>query len=299
MNWQAKFYGGGGTVYGAEYADDWKVIHRKAVDECGVRRFQGSKYIQSRIRECYSQISEDLKLGRTVLFSGTPCQVAAIKSFLKDKIQVNGRLITVEILCYGVPSPEVFQEHIKLTERKYSKVKKYVFRDERLGWGHDYIHSVQLENGRELYNCNFLQAYASLFSKRLVFRENCFSCKFASQKRCADITIGDCWGIEHIATECLDQRGVSQVWINTDAGMQLWKNVKDRFHTKQCNVAELLPYNTVLTKPADRPEEYEKFWRLYETKGYEYVLRCFTRYGKTYVIRHKIKRLLEKMGLKK
>ena len=67
------------------------------------------------------------------MFSGTPCQVAAITSFLKDKIQVNGRLITVEILCYGVPSPEVFQEHIKLTESKYSKVKKYVFRDEILG----------------------------------------------------------------------------------------------------------------------------------------------------------------------
>ena len=287
---------GGGTVYGAEYGKSWHVRHTRAIDECGIRKFQGSKYVQSRIRECYKQILEDLKASKTVLFSGTPCQVAAVKTFIQVNKVKTGKLITVEILCYGVPSPEIFQKHIEMVGDKYSEVEKYVFRDERDGWGHDYIHSARLKNGSELYNNSFLQAYASLFSKRLIFRESCFSCKFSSQQRCADITIGDCWGIEHIAPEHMDQYGVSQIWLNTDVGKELWDRVEYKFDSMGCTLGELLPYNTVLSKPADKPDEYNKFWKLYKKKGYEYVLRHFTRYGKTFVIRNKLKRLLEKIS---
>lgn len=90
---------GGGTVYGAEYEKSWHVRHTRAIDECGIRKFQGSKYVQSRIRECYKQILEDLKAGKTVLFSGTPCQVAAVKTFIQINKVKTGKLITVEILC--------------------------------------------------------------------------------------------------------------------------------------------------------------------------------------------------------
>ena len=112
-----------------------------------------------------------------------------------------------------------------------------------------------------------MQAYASLFSKRLIFRESCFFCKFASQQRCADITIGDCWGVEHIAPECMDQYGVSQIWLNTDAGKELWDKVEYKFDSRKCTLRELLPYNTVLSKPADKPDEYGEFWELYKKRG--------------------------------
>lgn len=243
-------------------------------------------------------VISDLKAGLVVLFSGTPCQIAAIKSFAEAHKEYMGKLITVEILCFGAPSPQVFKEHIKFTQSKYSEVERYVFRDERNGWGRNYIHSARLKNGTELYNNKYLQAYASLFSKRLVFRESCFSCKFCGQQRCADLTIGDCWGVEHFEPECMDLYGVSQVWINTDTGRKLWDKVKNRFITKSCSIDQLLPYNSVLSKPAEKPDEYDDFWHLYQSKGFEFILKKYTRYGKTYLIRHKIKRLFEKLGFR-
>lgn len=233
-----------------------------------------------------------------VLFSGTPCQVAAVKYFANAHGGYKGQLITVEILCFGVPSPQIFQEHIRFIEDKYSEVVGYTFRDERDGWGNSYIHSARLKNGIELYNDHYLQAYASLFAKRLTFRESCFNCKFSGQQRSADLTIGDCWGIGQIAPDFVDRYGVSQVWVNTDVGKKLWDRVEDHFNARPCNVEKLLPYNSVLSRPAEKPGEYESFWRLYQKKGYAYILKRFTRYGKTYLIRHKVKRLFERIGLK-
>lgn len=243
-------------------------------------------------------VLSDLKAGLVVLFSGTPCQIAAIKSFAEAHKGYTGKLITVEILCFGVPSPQIFQEHIKFTECKYSEVERYVFRDERNGWGKTYIHSAKLKNGTELYDNRYLQAYASLFSKRLVFRESCFNCKFCVQQRCADLTIGDCWGVEYFAPESVDLYGVSQVWINTDKGREMWNKVKNRFITESCSIDQLLPYNSVLSRPAEKPNEYDDFWHLYQKKGFEFILKQYTRYGKTYLIRHKIRRLFEKIGLR-
>ena len=87
-------------------------------------------------------------------------------------------MITVEILCFGVSCPQIFQEHICFIEDKYSEVVEYTFRDERDGWGDFYIHNARLKNGIELYNDHYLQAYALLFAKRLTFRESCFNCNF-------------------------------------------------------------------------------------------------------------------------
>lgn len=248
--------------------------------------------------DCYDLILSDLNAGLEVLFSGTPCQVAAVKSFANAHSGYQGRLITVEILCFGVPSPQIFQEHIRFIDGKYSEVVQYTFRDERDGWGNSYIHSAKLKNGTELYNDHYLQAYAALFAKRLTFRESCFNCRFSEQHRCADLTIGDCWGIEQIAPECMDQDGVSQVWVNTDVGKKLWDRVEEKFNIRLCRAEKLLPYNSVLSRPAEKPKEYESFWHFYQKKGYEYTLKRFTRYGKTYLIRHKLKRLFEKIGVK-
>ncbi len=230
-----------------------------------------------------------------MLFTGTPCQVAAIKC-IAEKEKASDNLICVEILCYGVPSPEIFKEHLSMIEKKYGLVKSYMFRDERNGWGHDYIHSAKLEHD-ELYNHPTLQAYASLFGKRLVMRKGCFECKFSCTDRCADITIGDCWGIEYIDEAFNDGLGVSQVWINSEKGSKLWQSISLGISFKECQLTDLLEFNTVLSHPAEKPDDYEDFWEYYNNKGYEKTLKKYTRYGKTYRFRYKMKRLLHKMHI--
>lgn len=129
-----------------------KVCHFRADKIEQINYFRGSKYVQSDISKVLPLIIKDLNNGKIVLFSGTPCQVAAVKCLCKGKSNYEN-LITLEILCYGVPSPLIFDDHIQLIEKLYkSKVTSYTFRDEREGWSQYYIHSVKFSNGVDIYN---------------------------------------------------------------------------------------------------------------------------------------------------
>ncbi len=130
-------------------------------------------------------------------------------------------------------------------------------------------------------------------------RESCFNCVFAGKQRCADLTIGDCWGIEHIEPKCYDELGVSQVWVNTDDGKKLWGEVKHQFTLNPCSYEKIAPYNSVLVKPAEKPAEYDAFWKKYQSHGYEYILKNFTKYGKKYKLRRVMQKICDKNGIKK
>lgn len=152
-------------------------------------KYQGSKYVQSDISDIFTDIQNKLASGKPVLFTGTPCQVAAVKLYLSHKKVDVRNLLTIDILCYGVPSPQLWEDHIRHLEKKYGKLKEYNFRDERDGWSSTKYHCARFENGKELYKSRELQAFSSLFDARKNMRESCFSCSFSDIHRCADITI--------------------------------------------------------------------------------------------------------------
>jgi coenzyme F420-reducing hydrogenase beta subunit len=134
-----------GVVYGAAFDDSMRVTHHRASTKQQVTMLRGSKYVQSDIRLVFQQIIDDLKTKKMVLFSGTPCQVSAVKSFCEKKANCDN-LFLLEILCYGVPSPMIFQNHLKQIELNYKDaVCNYLFRDESGGWGQYYIHSADLK----------------------------------------------------------------------------------------------------------------------------------------------------------
>ncbi len=227
-----------------------------------------------------------------MLFTGTPCQVAAIKSYLSQKNIDTSNLLTIDILCYGVPSPQLWKEHIQHLEKKYGKLTEYNFRDERDGWSSTKYHCAKFENGKELYKSKELQAFSSLFGTHENMRESCFSCRFSDTYRCADITIGDCWGIEHINKEFYDANGVSQVLINTEKGQDFWNSIENCFNVVEADIDEIKKYNTVLSYPAEKAKGYEKFWLDYKRFGFDYIMKRYTMMGKTFRIRRKIKRML-------
>lgn len=271
-----------GVVYGAIYGEKMKVCHFRADKIEQINYFRGSKYVQSDISKVLPLIIKDLNNGKIVLFSGTPCQVAAVKCLCKGKSNYEN-LITLEILCYGVPSPLIFDDHIQLIEKLYkSKVISYTFRDEREGWSQYYIHSAKFSNGVDIYNNNLLQGLEQLYRSHYNVRESCFECKFIGNKRCGDITVGDCWGINEIAPDMNADYGISLVLVNSNKGVEIWNELDSELEYRKVDLNTLKKFNGVLVSAPQKPDDYEEFWRYYKKNGYLKTLKCYSPYGGVY-----------------
>lgn len=216
------FIKAGGYVCGSEmqYGKYVGARHIIIKDESDIPKLQGSKYVQSDLNTVYIEIKDLLKAGELVLFSGTPCQVAGLKLYLGKK---QDRLYTIDIVCHGVPSPELFASYIKLLENKHGKVKNFSFRDKSYGWGK--FGSFIVESGQKVELPCEKSSYYSMFMSGHLQRESCYSCQFAKAERVSDMTIGDYWGIEKYQPELLEQidvnKGCSAILVNTDKGKEL------------------------------------------------------------------------------
>lgn len=211
----------GGKVYGAAFdADFRKVRHigvEKTEDLCKIR---GSKYVQSEIGNVFTEIKRSLKDDRYILFTGTPCQVAGLNKFLKHKHE---KLITVDILCHGVPSPKMWEKYVDYREKNDGdNVVDISFRDKHLGW-REYSVKFQYDNGKYVKRATE-DAYFIGFLRDVYLRMSCYSCKYKSLNRASDFTIGDFWGIESFLPET-DDKGISLVLIHSDKGKKIFEEI--------------------------------------------------------------------------
>lgn len=206
----------GGVVFGAAWTEDLSVEHIgvKAKNELGPLR--SSKYIQSKLDDVYATIVKMVeKEGKKVLFTGTPCQVAALKTFTDSD-----NLYTLDLICHGIPSKLVFDEYLKTISRG-QKVTAYTFRDKSSGWS-NYKVKMQTDGGAE-YECITRQdPFFHGFICDLYLNLACYNCKFATLPRAGDLTIGDFW---KISADLMDERGVSVVLVNNDKGSALLHEV--------------------------------------------------------------------------
>ena len=251
----------GGAVYGAAFDKDWRVVHCRADTEVGCRAFRSAKYVQSDMGDCFSRIASDLKAGRTVLFSGTPCQVAGLHSALEGT-DTSG-LVTCDIVCHGVPSPRIWKEYLKLVS-KGSPIRLISFRDKRHGWHHSELRIVR-EDGRVLSEHHGKNAYSLLFFNHYILRPSCARCPFANLSRPGDLTIGDFWGIEKSMPALDDDKGISLVLVNTEEGKKLLSSI--------CPALELYPSDPEpclqpnLMRPSALAPNRGDFWRTYRRHG--------------------------------
>ncbi len=214
----------GGYVCGAAWDKDFNVEHIIIHTPDELSKLRGSKYVQSNTKNIFKEIKKLLTSGEYVLFSGVPCQVAALKKYL-DKDYSN--LLTVDLICHGVPSPKVWQDYLR--EKGLSGyISDANFRPKEFGWGTNYLEFTQKNRKKRLSRAvddPFMQG----FKKSLFVRNSCASCSFVKAPRQADITLGDFWGIEHFDKYLNDGKGTSCVILNNEKGRLYFENIKENF----------------------------------------------------------------------
>lgn len=217
----------GGYVAGAVFDENWAVKHIVSDDIADIVRMQHSKYVQSQTAGIYKDVARLLKEGKTVLFTGTPCQVAAIRNFTGDKYD---NLLTVDILCHGVPSPKVWEYYLNENFDK-SQIKDIIFRNKRHRNANPTSVTFILKSGREVYSEFFDNAYVNAFLGNISERSSCFRCRFAVFPRVGDISIGDFWGAKTTQTKIDYEKGCSVLFLNNTKGESIWERVKTEFKT--------------------------------------------------------------------
>lgn len=255
----------GGFIYGAKLNDEHLVEHGRATNQNERDKFRGSKYIQSDLRGIFKQIREDLKRGKKVLFSGTPCQVAGLKSFIGEKLSSN--LYLIDILCHGVASPNIWQDHINNVEkRKRKKVIQCIPRNPAFGW-YNNVDTLIFEDGTK-FNSDYFTGY--IYHKWITQRWSCQVCPFTSLNRVSDITLGDAWGANKVAPDFdVNNLGASLMLINSKKGKELFEKGKYLMKYMPVDITKMM--QPVLKHPTSLHLQRKLFEEKYEEKGYKYV----------------------------
>lgn len=265
----------GGCIVGAVTDKDFNVHHAVADTKEERDLMRGSKYVQSSTEGIYDKIEERLKKGQTVLFTGTPCQTAATMSYFDGKYEHN--LITVDILCHGVPSVKMFKDHIKYIAEKSGKTpSEYIFRSKEFGWRATSIEGTRFAGSDKTTFSEYMQRLSRLFYSGASLRPSCHNCKYRTKFRYSDVTVADFWGIDKIASGKNNLRGHSLLFVNSDNGKWLIDNVlksetADVFEVEVSDVLYRLP-----EKPANPIKNQEEFWSDYTEHGYDYIIGKYT-----------------------
>ena len=210
-----------GVVYGVAMRADFSAEHIRIETLNNLSELQGTKYHQSMLTQCYSLIKKDLQAGKIVLFSGTACQIAAVKKYVEICQLPSEHLYLVDIICHGVASPSMFKRFILWLGKQYNcPVASYAFRDKDISWRGNSCKTV-LVDGRTFQCDRYSSAFMNMYYSSAITRDCCFSCRYADTNRCSDLTIGDYWGIEKLDASFEDSLGVSVMLVNSEKGRLL------------------------------------------------------------------------------
>ena len=286
-----------GFVYGCALTDDMRVVHIGVDNGDDLQKLRGSKYVQSDLNETYRKIGQHLKDGRPVLFTGTPCQVDGLNCYLKAKNQSAEGLLTVDLLCHGVPSPKIWADFVSYLENTYdSKLTDFKFRTKIAGWENS-IETATFSNGKTVKNANQIRAFLSFFYQNLSLRPMCFSCRYNSYNRVSDITIGDFWGIDKSHPEMNDNKGLSVVLVNTLKGSKVFEKVLPNAKVLEAQKSEAAQ-SALMKNPAPK-HDVDKFWQEYQDKGFDFIIQKYGMRSKASLIKVKIITFLYKVRLLK
>lgn len=252
----------GGSVYGAAWTEDWDVAHVRADDVAGVSRLKKSKYVQSLVRaDVYEGVRGDLTKGGRVLFSGTGCQIAALRSYLGRAADSEG-LLCVEVICHGVPSPKLWRMYVDWLQRERgARLSAFSFREKIPSWEH-YSVRAEFSDGSS-WQAPYMECwYMAAFMGDLSLRQSCYRCPF-KRRSGSDIVLGDFWGIGDLGLGIDFDEGVSAVIANTERGCDAVAGLAS------CEIGEasyrgVLSGNRSLEEPARIPEGREGFLRALE-----------------------------------
>lgn len=278
----------GGVVYGARFNDQWEVLHAKAETKEDISDFRRSKYVQSYIGSTYKEIETLLKEGRKVLFSGTPCQVAALSNFLRKEYD---NLITLDIICHGVPSPKIWREYVGQLPIK--GVADILFKDKSTGW-RGYSFTLKDSKGNTLFTERASKnKYLTAFSRNLILRPSCFNCPAKAGRSLSDITLADFWGVEKIHPKMDDNKGTSIVLCNTEKGRKLVESLQLNKIQTDYHTYSTIPFNSCSIRSTQEPENRKDFWFKYEADGIR-ALMTLSKPPKPSIIKRLLNRIIKR-----
>ena len=282
----------GGVVFGAAFNDEFEVGHIYVKTKEALEKFRGSKYVQSKIGKTYKEVKDLLESGEKVLFSGTPCQVAGLKSYLKEDYD---NLFSIDIICHGVPSPMVWQKYISYRENiAGSRTKRISFRQKNDGWK-KYSVSFQFQNDTEYYEPLDKDLYMNAFLKNLCLRPSCYDYNFKGIQRISDITLGDFWGIQNLVPEMDDDKGTSLIFINSEKGNLIFDKIKDKCKYKKVDIINAIKNNTAAIKSVNKNPNREIFFENFDIMPFDKLVAKYCLEDKVVSISKKIKRIITKI----
>lgn len=261
----------GGIVFGATIDSQNQIRHIAAENEDELQALRGSKYVQSDLGDTFKAVKENLQQGRLCYFVGTGCQVAGLKAFLRKE---NGNLLTSDLVCHGVPSQWLFDQHVEYLERKHhGVVSEYRFRNNAIG-GVCELFKLANPRGkvREIKNPTYiLSPYLYSFMYAMTYRWSCYECKFAKIPRQGDITLADYWGSKKVFPDMDNSKGISLCLVNTEHGRKVWDEIKEEFEYRESNVQDAARYNANLVRTS-KPHVYrESIYEKIRKEGYKTV----------------------------
>lgn len=236
----------GGVVYGAAYGEDFRVAHICVEKESELAALQGAKYAQSDLGTIFPDVKKRLEQGMAVLFSGTPCQIAGLKAYLRKDHE---NLITVDTVCHSVPAPASWQSYVNHLAESHPEAPPVSIRlrDKSTGWSrYGYCHEIRYGDGTVLRIPNSDSPYMQQFISGKISRTACQSCPFKGYSRVSDLTLGDFWGIWDIAPEMDDDRGTSLILIQSPRGESLLEQLSDRLICKPVTLEDASSQNPAI-----------------------------------------------------
>lgn len=250
-----------GVVFGAAFNADLQVEHICVNNIGGLAKLRMSKYVQSRIGNTFELAKEFLITGKKVLFTGTPCQVSGLKMYLGKEYD---NLFTQDIICFGVPSPLLWNTHKRFVDSKYDiNIKSVDYRNKKDGWKN---YSVKYYGEKKDKECKYADdLYLRTYFRRICLRPSCYDCQFKKSNRSSDITLGDFWGIENIMPEMDDGMGTSLVVCNTNKGLDFFSSVLFDLSCQEVDYNRAIEWNPMASLSAKK--EY------YRKDFYNYLLK--------------------------
>lgn len=281
----------GGIVYGAAMLDDMQVKHIRTTGKDDFEGLRSSKYLQSDTGTTYQMVEQDLKQGKFVLYSGTPCQIDGLKNFLGKDYET---LYTVDIVCHGVGSQAYFDKYMDFARERYGKIKALRFRSkEYAGWSCGVVVVVVDSSDclKKIPYRDFDNYYYSYFLSGDIYRKSCYSCKYANTNRVGDFTLGDYWGVEALNLPLQTENGCSLLLVNNQHAMQLLDEIEslDRVET---TVEQAAHCNKQLNAPSKLMDSRQNRIGEYESMSGQQIQKEYLKNHRKTVVKGQLKALM-------
>lgn len=281
-----------GVVYGAGFDEDFNIKHKRILYSTDLDLLRGSKYVQSSIGDIYKQVKNDLESNKQVLFTGTPCQIEGLRSYLR-KEYIN--LVTMDFICHGVPSPLVWKKYLEeMKKSKRENIKNIYFRNKDIGWK---VFSLKIIFDEKVYiNDLSNDLFMKGFLQDVYLRPSCYSCKFKKINRVSDITVADFWGIENILSKMDDDKGTSLIVIHSEKGKQLFGELSEKMILNEVDLNEAIKYNPSMIKSVKYNEKRNSFFaELSSGKELTDLIRKYTKISFAKRVKNKIKSIIKRL----